>query len=181
MPTTITLTPPTTPSTPPTTIPTTLPTTTAPPPPDAPTTPPGKQKKNWWNSSNEPILVEDLLNYLRLPMLAWKSYSYLSIYIPCTSMLVLNICAIVTTTTSTVPPPRDICRGNNLRFVADPNVCYRFFYCLMGVPLPGECEKDRIFDSVFGQAGCVRGNRVTCTRDSFITVTIVTPTRSSDE
>lgn len=86
---------------------------------------------------------------------------------------------IVPTTTSTAPPPGDICRGNNLRFVADPNVCYRFFYCMFGVALPGECEPDRIFDAFF--RGCVRGNQVTCIRDSFINVTVVTPTRSSSD
>ena len=72
---------------------------------------------------------------------------------------------------STIQPPADLCSGNNFRFIPDPSACYRYFYCLLNVPLPGECAKDRVFDPRL--KGCVLGDRETCTPNRNIINVIV--------
>ncbi|XP_070496066.1 uncharacterized protein [Chironomus tepperi] len=83
----------------------------------------------------------------------------------------------ITTPTTTAPPatttqrpigPPELCIGNNLRFIPDPDYCYRFYYCLFGVALPGECDPDRIFSERW--RGCVLGDQATCTPDNPLTV-----------
>ncbi|XP_070495179.1 mucin-2-like [Chironomus tepperi] len=73
-----------------------------------------------------------------------------------------------TTTTTTIPTtttrrpigPPELCTGNNFRFIPDPDYCYRFYYCLFGIPLPGVCDPDRIFSELW--RGCILGNWETC-------------------
>ncbi|CRK92088.1 CLUMA_CG005666, isoform A [Clunio marinus] len=87
-----------------------------------------------------------------------------------------------TTPPGGILPPFDICIGNNFRFVADPSACYRYFFCSFGIPLPGECDIDRIFEERL--RGCVLGNRETCERDrSNINIEVITrpPTINFDE
>ncbi|KAG5672297.1 hypothetical protein PVAND_002434 [Polypedilum vanderplanki] len=65
-------------------------------------------------------------------------------------------------TSSTQSPPSigNVCTGNNFRFVANPRSCYRYFYCLFGVPMPGECGAGTIFNEA--KQSCVLGDRTTC-------------------
>lgn len=71
---------------------------------------------------------------------------------------------LASSTTTTQPPTQNLCQGQNLRFVADPTACYRYFWCFFSLPVPGECASDRIF--MESLQGCVRGDRNTCTRTS---------------
>ncbi|XP_070490366.1 integumentary mucin A.1-like [Chironomus tepperi] len=66
----------------------------------------------------------------------------------------------ISTTTPSSPPIGNVCSGNNFRFVANPDVCWRYFFCLYGIPQPRECIRGFIFIE-FLQT-CVPGNRSTC-------------------
>jgi hypothetical protein len=72
--------------------------------------------------------------------------------------------------TTEQPPlgPPELCVGNNFRYVANPNYCYRFYYCAFGLALPGECDPDRIFSERW--RGCVLGDQATCTPNSPIVI-----------
>ncbi|KAL7014689.1 hypothetical protein ACKWTF_016069 [Chironomus riparius] len=65
----------------------------------------------------------------------------------------------ITTTQRPIGPP-ELCVGSNFRFIADPDYCFRFYYCMFGFALPGECEPDRIFSERW--RGCVLGDWDTC-------------------
>jgi len=71
-----------------------------------------------------------------------------------------DTCEPLTTTEATTPRPPHPCDGNNFRFIPDPEHCYRFFYCMFGNPLPGECAPGKIFNEQF--RGCVDGDRDAC-------------------
>ncbi|KAL7014687.1 hypothetical protein ACKWTF_016067 [Chironomus riparius] len=64
-----------------------------------------------------------------------------------------------TTTQRPIGPP-ELCTGVNFRYVADPEYCFRFYYCMMGIAIPGECAPDRIFSERW--RGCVLGDWETC-------------------
>ncbi|CAG9811759.1 unnamed protein product [Chironomus riparius] len=67
---------------------------------------------------------------------------------------------LATTTTQRPNGPPELCIGNNLRFIPDPDYCFRFYYCLFGVALPGDCKPDNIFSEKW--IGCVLGDWETC-------------------
>ncbi|KAG5666844.1 hypothetical protein PVAND_014854 [Polypedilum vanderplanki] len=85
-----------------------------------------------------------------------------------TTTVEIQTTPIVTTTTfpgqtTEQPPlgPPELCVGHNFRYVPNPDYCYRFYYCMFGLALPGECDYDRIFSERW--RGCVLGDRETCT------------------
>jgi hypothetical protein len=61
------------------------------------------------------------------------------------------------TTTSGSP---DLCDGNNLRFVPNPNYCFRFYFCMAGIAYPYKCAPDTIFSEE--HQGCIDGYWDTC-------------------
>ncbi|CAG9811758.1 unnamed protein product [Chironomus riparius] len=67
-----------------------------------------------------------------------------------------------TTSTTTKRPvgPPELCIGNNFTFVANPDYCFRYFYCMFGVALPGECSPGKIFNEQF--RGCIEGDKNAC-------------------
>ena len=67
---------------------------------------------------------------------------------------------ITITTTERPTGPPELCIGNDFRLVLDPNYCFRFFYCMFGEALPGECDGNKIFDEQF--RGCINGDWRTC-------------------
>ncbi|KAL7016474.1 hypothetical protein ACKWTF_010034 [Chironomus riparius] len=66
----------------------------------------------------------------------------------------------VSSSTPLSPPIGNVCSGNNFRFVANPDVCWRYYFCLFGIPQPRECVRGYIFIEML--QSCVPGNRSTC-------------------
>ncbi|CAG9811757.1 unnamed protein product [Chironomus riparius] len=69
---------------------------------------------------------------------------------------------IESTITERTTGPPELCVGYDFKLVQDPNYCFRFFYCILGVALPGQCDPNKIFDEQF--RGCVDGDWNTCER-----------------